>query len=127
MKTQEKTHNGTQAVNITPVSGICIEIQSVNKVYASRPLFAKVSACIQPGECAVIRGKNGAGKSTLLKIIAGLLRPSAGAVHFWAGNRELTKEQRLAAVGLVSPETEMYSQLSGYENLLFGLKFEDSR
>jgi len=39
-----------------------------------------VSVTIQRGERVALLGANGCGKSTLLKVLAGLLRPWAGAV-----------------------------------------------
>jgi len=39
-----------------------------------------VSFAVAPGECFGVIGGNGSGKSTLLKVVAGILKPSAGRV-----------------------------------------------
>lgn len=42
--------------------------------------LTEVSLTLSPSDCIVVIGANGAGKSTLLRALAGLERPSAGAV-----------------------------------------------
>lgn len=46
-----------------------------------RPVFSGVSFGLEAGECLCVMGSNGAGKSTLLRVLAGLLRPTAGQVR----------------------------------------------
>jgi heme exporter protein A len=46
----------------------------------NRRIFAGVSFAVDSGELLAVTGPNGAGKSTLLRIVAGLLRPTAGTV-----------------------------------------------
>jgi heme exporter protein A len=71
-----------------------------------------------PGIVAVT-GPNGSGKSTLLRILAGLLRPTAGTstIH-WDGH-DLEPRERRRAVGLSEPELEFYEEFSAVENLTF--------
>ena len=45
-----------------------------------RVLFAGLSFALEAGEALQVAGANGTGKSSLLRILAGLLRPFAGAV-----------------------------------------------
>ncbi len=46
-----------------------------------RVVFSKLSLSVGAGELLAVTGPNGAGKSTLLRLLAGLLRPSAGTIH----------------------------------------------
>jgi len=71
-----------------------------------------------PGLIAVT-GPNGSGKSTLLRILAGLLRPSAGTTTVSLDGRELPRALRRTHAGFASPELSFYDELSGEENLAF--------
>lgn len=46
-----------------------------------RQLFTGVDFSLAPGELLLLRGSNGSGKSSFLRLIAGLLRPAAGAIY----------------------------------------------
>jgi heme exporter protein A len=71
-----------------------------------------------PGAVAVT-GPNGSGKSTLLRILAGLLRPTAGRTSIHWDGHDLGPRERRRAVGLASPELEFYEEFTGLENLCF--------
>lgn len=46
-----------------------------------RTIFTDVSFAIRAGDLMTVTGPNGSGKSTLMRIVAGLMRPLAGAVR----------------------------------------------
>jgi sulfonate transport system ATP-binding protein len=62
------------------VSGLAIELRSVAKAFGPHKVLKALDLTIDPGEFVVIVGRSGGGKSTLLRLIAGLDRPSAGAI-----------------------------------------------
>jgi len=65
--------------------GAFIEVQALSMVYATRgerlEALQDIHFGAEEGEFVAIVGPSGCGKSTLLKIVAGLLRPSSGAVR----------------------------------------------
>ena len=48
--------------------------------YGTRAVLRDVDLSLEPGRLIALVGPNGAGKSTLLRALAGLIRPTAGAV-----------------------------------------------
>lgn len=86
------------------------KLDKVSKLYGTRLVVKDVSCCVEQGTVTLLAGPNGAGKSTLLKIMAGLARPSAGAVE-----RSVSEE----GIGYVGHQTFIYPGLSALENLSF--------
>jgi len=58
-----------------------LAVRGVAKNYGSVVALRSVDMTVQPGEIHALLGANGAGKSTLVKILAGVIRADAGAVH----------------------------------------------
>ncbi len=77
---------------------------------------------VEPGEIVALIGPNGAGKSTLLKLIAGLLRPSAGKVLFKDHDIAGLGAPEISRLGLsfVPQERNVFGAMSVAENLEIG-------
>jgi len=69
-----------------------------------------------------VTGPNGSGKSTLVKILSGLMRPSGGLVEYFLNNHKLGAEDHFRYVGFVAPYLQLYSRLTGWENVQFFAK-----
>jgi iron complex transport system ATP-binding protein len=61
-----------------------------------RTLIDRLSARFEPGRVHLIIGPNGAGKSTLIRLLARLLRPSEGSVHYDGRDVAYRKDRELA-------------------------------
>jgi ABC-2 type transport system ATP-binding protein len=83
--------------------------------YGSRRVFEGLSFRLERGMVSAVLGANGSGKSTLLRVIAGLLRPSAG---------ELVVNGR---VGYAPQEWGLYEELTVRENLEFFARAQGGR
>jgi len=57
-----------------------LEAAVATAAYGARVVLRECSFALGSGEVVAIVGPNGAGKSTLLRVLAGLLRPTAGRV-----------------------------------------------
>ncbi len=60
-----------------------LHAEKLNMHYESGAALNDVSFSLQEGERVAIVGPNGAGKSTLLKIIAGVQKPTSGAIQIY--------------------------------------------
>src|SRR5512138_2659287 len=94
-----------------------LAVRGVTARRGGRQVLRGVSLEVFPGEILGLLGPNGAGKSTLFGILAGLLRPDAGA--FFLDGREVEPGARVlrARAGIVFQEPGLDGKLSAEENL----------
>jgi len=72
---------------------------------------------VGPGDILVVVGPNGAGKTTLLRVLAGLVRPSAGEVRVLKRKLERNAPDTRRPIGLVSHQSLLYDDLTLAENV----------
>jgi heme exporter protein A len=72
---------------------------------------------IRAGESLAIFGPNGAGKTTLIRLLATLLRPTAGRLRLFGEERPQPALRR--RIGLLSHGSFLYGELTARENLRF--------
>ena len=65
-----------------PDGGKLLSCRGIDMAYGPVQILFDVDFDVERGEIVALLGTNGAGKSTLLKGICGLVRPTAGTVHF---------------------------------------------
>jgi D-xylose transport system ATP-binding protein len=59
-----------------------LDVRGVSKSFGAVEALVDVDFELYPGEVVALVGDNGAGKSTLVKIIAGVIQPDSGGIHF---------------------------------------------
>ena len=99
-----------------------ISAHNLSKRFGLRPIFKNISFKVEPQSALAITGPNGSGKSTLLKVLTGLVIPNSGKVEFTKDGSVLNREQVRPLIAYVTPEMNLYEELSGLENLRFFLQ-----
>jgi heme exporter protein A len=96
-----------------------IAARELRKTYGQSVAIDGVSFVLDGGQCLALLGPNGAGKTTLLRILATLLRPSAGTLQV-AGVDALREPERVRPLlGVVAHGSYVYEDLTARENLRF--------
>jgi ABC-2 type transport system ATP-binding protein len=72
---------------------------------------------VMPGDVYGFLGQNGAGKSTTIRMLLSLVRPSSGEIQLFGLNLKRHRKEILKQVGAVIESPDLYTFLSGYENL----------
>jgi branched-chain amino acid transport system ATP-binding protein len=87
--------------------------------------LSDISLCVYPGEVYAIIGANGAGKTTLLRTIAGLHKPTEGAIVY--DGRDVTglrpERRATAGIAMVPEGRRLFPSLTLEENLKVGATY----
>lgn len=117
-----------------------IELTRVRKVYnggAAVTALEDVSLSVAGGEFTAVMGPSGSGKSTLLNLVAGLDRPTAGALQVCGQDLGRMSEGQLAKfrrtrIGVIFQFFHLLNNLSVLDNVLVpaelaGMKRQEAR
>lgn len=96
-----------------------IAIQNLVKQYGRFTAVDDVSLEVQPGEIHGFLGPNGAGKTTTLRMIAGLLKPTAGRILVNGHDLATSPEAAKASLGFIPDRPFIYEKLTAAEFLRF--------
>ena len=98
---------------MTPILDIENLEKRYGRVHALRGINIQLT---EPGVYGFL-GPNGAGKTTAIKVLAGLLRPSAGAVRIGGVDVRKDPVTALKRTGVMMESPQFYPHLSGRANL----------
>ena len=57
-------------------------VKDLSKSFQGNKAVKEATFQLQKGRCVALLGPNGAGKTTMLKMLAGILKPTSGTIHF---------------------------------------------
>jgi ABC-2 type transport system ATP-binding protein len=96
-----------------------IAIHDLVKNYGQFTAVDGVSLEVTPGEIHGFLGPNGAGKTTTLRMIAGLLKPTAGRILVNGHDLATEPEAAKMSLGFIPDRPFIYEKLTGGEFLRF--------
>jgi heme exporter protein A len=99
-----------------------VVMRGVRRDYGERPVLREVAIELPAGETLSVLGPNGAGKTTLLRILATLLRPTAGSVSVLGAELPRQSWRARGRIGYLGHQPLLYRELTVRENLEFNAR-----
>ena len=103
---------------LAPLPPCALEIRGLVKRF-ERPAVDGLDLAVRAGEFYALLGPNGAGKTTTLRMIAGLTRPDAGAIHVAGIDALADPVAAKRVMAWISDEPMIYDKLTPREYLEF--------
>ncbi len=99
--------------------GPAIALDGLRREFDERPVLRDVSLRVDAGATLAVLGPNGSGKTTLLRILATLLRPTAGSARVLDGELPREAWRVRGRIGFIGHEPLLYRDLTLREALTF--------
>ena len=96
-----------------------IIVENLSKRFDAVQAVDAISFRVEQGELFGFLGPNGAGKTTTINMLTGLARPDGGTIRIGGIDCTLRPKTAQHLVGVVPDESNLYTELSGWENLCF--------
>ena len=94
-----------------------VEVSGLSKHFGPFRAVNELSFKVMEGDVYGFLGQNGAGKSTTIRMLLSLIRPTSGNISIFGMDMERHRREVLSKVGAVIESPDLYTYLSGYENL----------
>jgi ABC-2 type transport system ATP-binding protein len=96
-----------------------VETHELSKRYRRASALTECTVTVPEGRVCALIGPNGAGKTTLLRILAGLVRPSAGTASVLDG-KPRQDPAFLADIGFLAQEIPLYRSFTAEDHIRAG-------
>ncbi|HET6193697.1 MAG TPA: ABC transporter ATP-binding protein [Trebonia sp.] len=111
-----------------------VQLENVTKQYDgdAPPVVAEISLTVGAGDALAIMGPSGSGKSTLLNLIAGMDRPTRGAVRVGGERVDMLSETAAARfrrrqVGMIFQSFNLLDDMTVLDNVLLPAQLAGTR
>jgi ABC-type multidrug transport system ATPase subunit len=95
-----------------------VRLEGLVRRRGERLVLRDLTLVVPAGVTVALLGPNGAGKSTLLRVLAGLMRPSAGACTVLGCRLPAQRHELRGRVGYLAHEPMLFRDLTVRENLV---------
>ena len=96
-----------------------IEITQLTKTYGSFTAVDRLDLVVPKGELFGFLGPNGAGKTTTMRMVAGILRPTSGAIRVAGIDLAADPVAAKSRLGFIPDRPFIYEKLTGIEFMRF--------
>jgi heme exporter protein A len=103
----------------SPSPSPAVALHGLWREFGDRAVLRDVTLELRQGETLTVLGPNGAGKTTLLRVLATLLRSTAGEVSVLGCALPRQAWKARGRIGYLGHEPLLYRDLTGAENLRF--------
>jgi ABC-2 type transport system ATP-binding protein len=105
--------------SIDKATRAAIEVVGLTKRFEAVQAVAGIDFEVGAGELFGFLGPNGAGKTTTINMLTGLARADAGTIRIGGIDCSTNPRAALKLIGVVPDESNLYPELTGFENLCF--------
>lgn len=101
----------------TAADDVVLSVQDVKKRIGGKMIIKNVTFDVKRGEVFGFLGPNGSGKTTTIRMLVDLIKPTSGVIRICGHDVQRDPEQALKSIGCIVENPEVYSYMTGWENL----------